>query len=59
MYNDYYWQNPTETNALRAFKNDDWHDSDDDIMEIRDIWDGPKRLRRGTGEADQSQVSDE
>jgi hypothetical protein len=52
MYNDYYWPNPTETNALRAFKNDDWHDSDDDIMEIRDIWDGPKRLRRGTGEAD-------
>jgi len=41
MYNDYYWPNPTEINALKSFKTDEWHDSDDDIMDIRDIWDGP------------------
>ena len=52
MYNDYYWPNPTETNALRAYKKDDWHESDDEIMNIRDIWDGPEYKKSKNGRAD-------
>ena len=59
MYNDYYWPNPTETNALKAYKRDDWHESDDEIMNIRDIWDGPDYRNSKNRKADDNQVSDE
>ena len=60
MYNDYYWPNPTETNALRGYKHDDWHESDDEIMDIRDIWNGPSYKNRKYVRADKnSQISDE
>jgi len=40
MYNDY-WQNPTEINALDCYQNDEWHDSDEETMAIRDIYTEP------------------
>lgn len=36
------WQNEIETFGLKAYHNDEWHESDDEIMGIEDIYEKPK-----------------
>ena len=41
MYNDYCengWDCPTKINALHCYQNDDWNESDDEVMAMRDIY---------------------
>ena len=37
-----YWENEIETFAIKAYHNDEWHESDDEIMNIQDIYQRPK-----------------
>jgi|TARA_B110001450_G_C17289911_1_gene347044 hypothetical protein len=37
------WQNEIEVFGLKAYHNDDWHESDDDTMQIGDIYQKPKQ----------------
>ena len=36
------WQNEIEIYGLKAYHEDDWHDSDNEIMNIQDIYQKPK-----------------
>lgn len=37
------WQNEIEIFGLKAYHNDDWHESDDEVMGIEDIYQKPKK----------------
>ena len=36
------WQNEIEIFGLKAYHNDEWHESDDEVMGIEDIHEKPK-----------------
>ena len=37
------WQNEIETFGLRSYHEDEWHESDDEVMAIGDIYQKPKK----------------
>jgi len=36
------WQNEIEVFGLKAYRDDEWHESDDEVMAIDDIYQKPK-----------------